>query len=128
MTTIQGKQLQIKLEAIDGKLIGELQINEGPIPVKNGPIADKIFLREYNNGDKYILSLKIEWNDGVIYESIYDEGVGEGAVTLEDVRTMILTSYGSTAKQINKNTIRLVTPPSLEEIVDDCYLFRKMGF
>ena len=126
MTIIKGRQLTTRIENAEFK--EELLLNEGPIPTDEGKIANKIYLcdyREKNDPEYSILSIKIEWDDDITYESIYD--TGRATNTLENVKEMIVGSFGQelTEKGI---VVTIESPPNLVEIANHCLMFREMNF
>jgi hypothetical protein len=117
--------LEKRLEST--KLVGEILLNEGPIPNKTGQIANKVTLRDYREIDRpnySVLTICVEWDDGIKFESKYDWGPADK--TLEDIKNMIVESYGQEIVQ-RGNEITLLTPPGLEEIVMVNQMCKKMN-
>ena len=106
----------------------EILLNEGPIPVDKH-IANRVLLRDYREKDDptySILTIQIEWDDGVVFESKYDTGRPKDGQTLKDVKNMIVGSEGQSLVG-QGHVIIIASAPSLVELVGHCFYFRECG-
>lgn len=109
-------------------LTEELPLLTEIFPTNSGFTSKSVFIRDYrtkSHPNYSVLTIKIEWQDGLIQEWHYDSGPANE--TLEDIVQSITRSSGQKEIPVEGTPVSILTFPTVIEIINNFAEMRNLG-